>query len=188
MKIRLARRDDAPGMARVIVDTFLSSNRGILSDEALRRRKKEWTYEVSARNWQRALAEIAGEIDSRECVYVAEDENGEIAGVSVGCPSADATESDAIGEVSALYVRERNQGQGVGRALVQATAAYLAQRGMTKLHIRTQAANSQSRGFYEKLGGEMIGTAEDDGDGELLLLVVYEWANIQTIATVEGEG
>lgn len=179
MRIRLARHEDATAMAHVIVDTFLLSNRGILSDAALRRRKEEWTYEVSARNWQRALAEIANEVNPHDCIYVAEDQSGEIVGISVGCPSGDITGD--IGEISALYVRESSQRQGVGRALLLATATHLAGLGMTKLHIRTQIANSQSRHFYEKLGGEMIGTAADDGDGELLPLAIYEWANIQVL-------
>src|SRR4051812_18446195 len=174
MKVRLAQYEDAPVMAHVIVDTFLSSNRGILSDEALQRRKVEWTYEASARNWQRAITEIATGINPRECIYVAEDESGEIAGLAVGSPAPEATDA---GEIGALYVRECNQRQGIGRALVQATAVHLARLGMTKLHIRTQAANSQSRRFYEKIGG----IHDDYGDGELIVLVVYEWPDIQVL-------
>jgi ribosomal protein S18 acetylase RimI-like enzyme len=182
MKIRHARFEDAPAVARVLVDTFMESNRGILSEEAWQRRKRDWTYEVSARNWESAITEITNGSDPYSCLYVAEDDAGEIVGMAYGCPAKEGTPPLDTGEVSVLYVLESYQRQGIGRALTQVTAAHLARLGMTKLHICTPAANAPGRVFYEKIGGVVVGERDDYEDGELTKLVVYEWADIQQLA------
>ena len=196
MKIRPAQVEDAPAMGRVIVDTFMASNQGILSEEALQRRRQEWTREDSARNWERALRQIAGEESPRECIFVAEDENGEVVGLAMGSPASyerekneeveptgeEAPREENIGEVTVLYVLPSHQGQGIGRALVMATAAQLARWEMTKLRIYTLSANVAGRRFYEKIGGIVVGTVNDVGEGEVIPMVVYEWAQIQTLS------
>jgi hypothetical protein len=53
---------------------------------------------------------------------------------------------------------------------------------MTKLHIATQAANVEGRRFYERIGGRVMGTRMVDEEGDLLQLVIFEWADIQSIA------
>jgi ribosomal protein S18 acetylase RimI-like enzyme len=186
MKIRLAQIEDAPEMARVIVDTFLATNRGVLSEQAWQRRKEEWTYEVSANNWRNAIDEIADGVEANSCIYVAEAETSEVVGLAMGCPvkeeaEAKAVGSTAIGEVDVLYVSQSHQRQGIGRALLQATAAHLARLGMTKLHICTPVANTEGRIFYDRLGGRIIGTRDDYSDGELIPLVIYEWENINAL-------
>src|SRR5947207_2147513 len=134
MVIRSAHLDDAPAMARVMVDTFLSAHRGQMPEEAWNKRKTEWTHAVSRRSWERVLKEIAEDPHPRECIYVAEDESGEIVGLAQAVPS-ETQGTEQIGEVCALYVRRRCQGQGIGRRLVQAAATHLAQEGFSTLHI-----------------------------------------------------
>ena len=185
MKIRPAIWEDTPAMARVIVDTFLASNRGIMSDAALQRRKESWTYDVSARAWQQVIDEIAQGNRAATSLFVAEDESGEVIGFAMGCPSKDGADADDVGEIDILYVRESHQRQGIGHALAQATAAHLAHAGMTKLHICTPEANIQGRRFYDKLGGRIIGTRDDYDDGELIVLVTYEWEDIRAFADLD---
>src|SRR5690349_3578129 len=123
MKIRLATVEDAPAMGEVIVSTFLASNQGILSERALQQRTQEWTPEVSARNWARAIHAIDEGEQLHSCIYVAEDETGEVVGLAMGELLGDEEAGEKIGEVHALYVSQKYQRQGYGRALVQATAA-----------------------------------------------------------------
>ena len=170
IKIRLAQYEDALPMAQVIVDTFLSANRGIMSEWALRKREQEWTYEVSARNWEEAIVDIANGSSARSCIYVAEDETEGVVGLSMGCPSKSKDDPEEVGEVDILYVRESHQRQGIGRALVQAVAADLAQMGMTTIHIYTPVASTEARSFYKALGGRAIGTRDDVDDGEVIPL------------------
>lgn len=176
-------------MARVIVDTFLETNLGLMSDAAWQRRKDEWTYDVSARDWRETIEDIEKSPEPPMCIYVAEDDGGEVVGFAYACPSKDDDKAEnaidaqaLIGEIDVLYVRKSHQRQGYGRALAQTAAAYLACRGKTKLHICTPENSVESRRFYEKLGGTIIKTRDDFEDGELAVLVVYEWADIWAFA------
>ena len=58
MRVREARVEDAPAMGRVMVETFLAAHRGQMPDEAWKKRQAEWTPEVSAEAWQRALTAL----------------------------------------------------------------------------------------------------------------------------------
>jgi GNAT superfamily N-acetyltransferase len=87
-----------------------------------------------------------------------------------------------------LYVRASYQGRGLGRRLVQAVAAHLAQLGMTALHIGCLAANTPGRRFYESLGGRVVDERLVDEEGFMLPEVVYGWADTSAlVAIVCGE-
>ena len=180
MIIRAAHEADAPEMGRVMVETFLAAHRDQMPAEAWAKRAAEWTPEVSAQAWASTLREIAEGKAPGECVYVAVDEAGEIAGIAMGGP-ANADELPHTGAVYALYVGMSHQGRGVGRRLVQAVAADLAQHGMAALQIDCLAANAPARRFYEAIGGRLVGERLFDEEGVMLPEVVYEWADIATL-------
>lgn len=177
MVIRAACEEDAPAMGRVMVDTYLAAHRDQMPAEAWTKRAEEWTPEVSADGWARTLREIAADEQSQDCIYVAEDDGGEIVGLAMGGP-ANAEEVPQTGAVYALYVSMSYQGQGLGRRLVQAVAAQVAQHGMTALHIGCLAANTPARGFYEAIGGRLIGERLFNEDGIMLPEVVYGWTTM----------
>jgi ribosomal protein S18 acetylase RimI-like enzyme len=178
MLIRLAREADAPAMGRVMVDAYLAAHRDQMPAEAWTKRAQEWTHEVSAQGWASTLRAIAA--GGQECIYVAVEAAGEIVGLAMGGPSQ-AEDRPQTGEVSALYVRASHQRCGLGRRLLQAVAADLAQHGMIALQIGCLAANAPARRFYEAIGGRLIGERLFDEDGILLPEVVYEWAHIEML-------
>jgi len=186
MPIRHAVIEDAPAMARVMVDTFLAAHRGQIpaaawdSEERAPGGRKEWTYEVSEPGWAGTLREIADGTSPRTCLYVALDEAGAIAGLAMGGP-ADEDPTGHTGEVGALYVLPSHQERGLGRRLVQAVAAHLARHGMTALRIGCLAANAPARRFYEALGGVVVGEREVDEEGFMLPEVVYGWPDIRAL-------
>jgi ribosomal protein S18 acetylase RimI-like enzyme len=182
MIIRPAREADAPAMGRAMVDTYLAAHQGQMPAEAWAKRAEEWTPEVSARGWARTLREIASDERAQDCIYVAVDEGGELVGLAIGGP-ANAEELPQTGAVYALYVSTRHQGQGLGRRLVQAVAADLAEHGMTALQIGCLAANAPARRFYEAIGGRVVGEHLVDEDGIMLPEVVYDWADITVLLT-----
>ena len=179
MIIRAAHEADAPGMGQVMVETYLAAHRDHMPAEAWAKRAEEWTPEVSAQGWARTLRDIAAGEGQHECIYVAEDEDGELVGLAMGGPAAD--ELPQTGAVYALYVRMSHQGRGVGRRLVQAVAADLAQQGMTALQIGCLAANTPARRFYEAIGGRLVGERLFDEEGVMLPEVVYAWDDIGTL-------
>jgi ribosomal protein S18 acetylase RimI-like enzyme len=102
--------------------------------------------------------------------------------VAMGAPAVAAGNS-RIEEVCALYVHPRCQRQGLGRRLVVAIAAHLAQRGITTLHIGTLKSNTPARRFNEKLGGQVVAEREVEDAGFRLPEVVYGWPDIGTLVS-----
>jgi ribosomal protein S18 acetylase RimI-like enzyme len=184
MLIRIAREADAAAMARVMVDTYLATHRDQMPPEAWAKRAQEWTYAESERGWAGTLREIAADARPQDCIYVAEAAGGELVGLAMGGPA----KTDGLphtGEVYVLYVRASHQGRGLGRRLVQAVAAHLAQLGMTALHIGCLAANAPARRFYESLGGRLVIERMFDEEGVMLPEVVYGWADIGALVALE---
>lgn len=171
MLIRQANEADAPGIARVRVDTWRSAYKGIISDDYLH----SLSYAESARQFQTFL----------ECgpdeyvIWVAEDSNGEIAGFVCGGPERRTPESE-YGEIYALYVRDAFQGQGIGRRLVAACAAILLESGKTALMLWVLADNPH-RTFYEALQGEVSGHDVYTVQNQDAPLFAYEWKDIRRL-------
>jgi ribosomal protein S18 acetylase RimI-like enzyme len=182
MRIREANWSDVPLMAQVMVDTFLVAHRDQIPDAVWQWRRQNWTYAVNAEGWERTLRIIATDANRPECAYLAEAEGGEIVGVGRGTLAVAAGNSTP-GEVYALYVHPRYQRQGVGRGLVAAIAAHLAQRGITTLRIGVLKSNTPARRFYEKLGGQVVAEREVEDAGFRLPEVVYGWPNIGALVS-----
>ena len=179
MIIRAACEEDAPAMGHVMVASYLAAHRDQQPAEVWAKRAAEWTPAVSAQGWARTLREIAAGERPQDCVYVGV-HDGTIVGLAMGGP-ADAEAHPQTGAVYALYISTHNQGQGLGRHLVQAVAADLAQKGMTALQIGCLATNTPARGFYQAIGGRLVGERLFDEDGVMLPEVVYEWADISVL-------
>jgi hypothetical protein len=88
MRVRAAVVEDAPAMGRVMVASFLSAHRGQMPDAAWQKRVDEWTPEVSARGWARAIAEQGGGNGVRDVVLVAEDDDGALCALVSGTASS----------------------------------------------------------------------------------------------------
>ena len=180
MMIRTAHEADAPAMGRAMVDTWLVAHRDQMPDAAWAKRAQEWTPEVSAQGWARTLRAIATDERSQDCIYVAVDDGGEIVGLAMAGP-ADAENLPQTGAVYALYVSTNHQGQGLGRRLVQAVAAALAQKGMTALQIGCLAANAPARGFYAAIGGRLVSERLFDEEGIMLRRLCIHQESFGTI-------
>lgn len=162
IEIRDATPDDAPAMARVIVDTWFAAHKGQVSEARYQQRRDTWGYAESERGWRRSIGEADGE-SAR--VLVAADQ-GRIIAVAA---------SEVIGkdhaEVGALYVDSSHQRAGIGRRLLHATIDHYRRLRIPTLHIAVLAANRPARDFYEALGGRESGTREEPDGVE----VVYAW-------------
>jgi len=185
MKIRVAVPDDAPAMGRVMVDSFLSAHRGQMPDAAWQKRVDEWTPDVSARGWARALAEEAEGNDARDVLLVAEDEAGGLIALVSGT-AADDDSSGTVAEIGALYVLPDRRGRGIGGSLLRAAASELANKGFSALQLDVLTANLPARAFYEAMGGCEIGQGTSDEEGYLLPVTVYGWPDITSLS-VESE-
>jgi GNAT superfamily N-acetyltransferase len=87
---------------------------------------------------------------SDDCLLVAEDSGGELAGWIHGFLSQ-PLESDYRVEIGGLVVDERCRRNGIGRRLVQAVEAWAAERGVMELSVRCREERTESHKFYESL-------------------------------------
>ena len=172
-RIRRGTPDDAPAIASVRVDTWRSAYRGLVPDALLDGLD---TTNITA-NWRRGLETI----DPTRVAYVAE-VDGEVIGFATGGRARHARDGYP-GEVYALYVRDAHQGKGIGRALLRASAAELVTRGLAPILIWTLFDNPASRGFYESLGGTVIGEKREPFEGHELHEVAYGWLDPAPLVT-----
>ena len=173
VRIRRANPDDLMGMARVHVDTWKTTYRGIVSDAYL----DALTYEGDiARGFGRWLKQPV----DRWTYLVALDPSESIVGFAVGGPSRDQ-DPDHGGELGAVYVLKSYQGAGVGKALVREVTRHLVQLGITSMIVWVLEANPYRR-FYEKLGGIAAKRRVVPVAGTPLPEVGYGWKDIRELA------
>ncbi len=184
IEIRLAKIEDAAGMAVVMVDTFFAAHRAQIPEGQWQKRREKWTYADSERGWRASLGEIDAGRNTQDWMYVAVTDEGEVVGVAIGSPA----ELDLLpnaDQVGLIYVRSTCQGQGIGRRLVQAVAAQQEKLGRQALIISTLETNAPARRFYEALGGRVVGTHETEDYGFKESQVVYGWADICVLTISE---
>lgn len=171
--VRCATVDDVPGIARVHVDSWRTTYRGIIDDAYL----AGLSYERStARN-----REFMQRADAPPHVFVATAPGGTVVGFAMG--GAVRSGEPFAGELYGLYLLEEEQGHGLGRALVAAMAQALAAEGHHSLLVWVLADNP-SRQFYERLGGQYHRTQMITIGGRELAEVAYGWDDIDALCSI----
>ncbi len=166
MTIREATPEDAAGIARVHVESWRTTYPGIMPQEHL----DALSVADREKSWREILT---GSGPLRSLDYVAETDGGEIVGfVSGGAERAG--DPDFGGEVYGLYLLQSQQGEGLGRRLVQTVARRLSQEGYRTLLIWVNARNP-ARGFYEALGGVHARTGQREIRGVTYDDAGYGW-------------
>lgn len=167
--VRPADVDDAAAIARVHVDTWRTTYRGLLPADFLEA-LDEAGYEE---RWRRTLTSGAGR------VYVAGD-GRQVVGFASGGPER-AGEDGFSGELYAIYVLQDAQGRGHGRRLVQAVAQGLRDRELANMIVWVLRDNHQARHFYERLGGVYVRSQPITIGSALLQEVSYGWRSLDDI-------
>ena len=163
VRIRRARLEDVPGVARVQVDTWRATYRGVVPEAFL----EGLSYEGQAERWAQGLKTPTwpGRL------FVAE--SGEVVGFAAFGPDRASGFPDYTAELWALYVLPAWQGKGLGRALFQEGARLLRAEGHRRMLVWVLKKNPQGRGFYERLGGVLLGEREITLGGTKLWEVAY---------------
>jgi len=166
--LRPALPADAGGLARVGVESWRTTYKGIMFDEFL----AELSVETRAQGWLGRLAAP----DPQSFAFLLET-NREVIGFSSGGVER---EGDPVyrGEIYALYLLQKYQHQGLGRRLVEASVRSLLENGIASMLIWVLRDNP-SRRFYEALGGKYLRERTIDIQGQKLPEVAYGWDNLQ---------
>jgi GNAT superfamily N-acetyltransferase len=169
INIRRAVPGDAAGIARVHVDSWRSSYKGIVPDDFL-----------AGLSYERRQEQRAQQLENPgpgQFAFVAEGSDGRVVGFSAGGPSR-SPELPYEGELYAIYLLEEEQGRGTGKRLFQATVEELARQGMKSMLLWVFADNAPARAFYERMGGQFILQQAFELGGVTLEEVGYGWPGI----------
>ena len=168
MRVRVASVEDAPGIARVHVDTWRTAYRGILPADSL----NALSYEARTQRWRDNLAQAG----PQQFTLVAQYDSGEVVGFAGGGPERDGTPG-YDGEIYAVYVLAQHQRLGIGRQLMDVSARHLMDQGFGAAMLWALEANRRARAFYEALGGQLIGRKTKDIAGTPQIEVAYGWSD-----------
>jgi GNAT superfamily N-acetyltransferase len=162
--IRAATLADAEAIARVYVDSWRSSYRGILPDALLDR------IDVGQRtaSRRRILRDAAG-----LNLVAYETTHRELVGLCDAGPSR--RPGPWAGEVYAIYLLHHARRHGLGRDFFARVMAWLRARQMTSMIVWVLENNPHARRFYEALGGR-VGPRVSSRLGDVAVVeVAYVW-------------
>ena len=157
--VRPAGPDDAATIARLHVDSWRATYRGIVDDAYLD------ALDVRARSavWDERLADPAPAMRT----LVAETD-GRVVGFATTGPSRDDDAAPRTAEVQAIYVTPDAWGTGAGRALMNAAIDVLGG-AYDRVTLWVLQDNTSARRFYERAGFTADGatTTARIGDADL---------------------
>jgi ribosomal protein S18 acetylase RimI-like enzyme len=130
--------------------------------------------------WRKILAEAV--TFGEAAVFVAE-AGGSLVGFGACCRQRDETlqRRGFSGEISAIYVLRSHQRGGVGRSIMGIMAQTFFEQGRTAASLWVLRENVMARGFYERLGGAILGEQQDARPNETLVEVAYGWPDVSRL-------
>lgn len=170
MQIREAKIEDAMSIAKVHVDSWRTTYKGIISEKYL----ASLSYKDREDFWRERLSDG----DSLWFVLVAEDDEN-IIGFVAGGPERSG-DMDFTGELGAIYLLENYQHKGIGSQLFKAVIMRLLGIGIKTMMVWVLAENP-SKKFYESLGGEQIYEKVITIDEAELKEIAYGWKDISLV-------
>lgn len=166
--IRKADESDALDIAKVQVDSWRTTYKGIVSDDYLDRLDYKKREEV----WKKAVVQ--------NTAFLLIGNEDETVGFAVGGPERSEEHVGFDGELYAIYLYEEAQGNGGGRQLFDAVVSDLIERGFESMIIIALEDNPAC-GFYEKMGGVVIGKEKSEIGGDEFTELVFGWRDIKKI-------
>lgn len=163
MLIRPAVESDLKEVARVQIMSNKSTYKGIMPDSYL----SALDVDVKHQEWINRFENSIG----NESLYVIETNSRQIVGFYL--LSERPTNDIADRELLSVYILSENQGQGIGRQIFRAIKDKYESDHVKSMMLWTLKDNP-SRGFYERMGGELSGTRTIVRGSELQQ-VAYKW-------------
>ncbi|AFY89422.1 GNAT family N-acetyltransferase [Chroococcidiopsis thermalis] len=172
MIIREANLNDVQAIARVHVDTWYTTYKGIIPESYL----AKLSYQQREIAWQKIIEDT---MSSSQFVDVAENNSGEIIGFA---NSGKERTSDRTykGELYAIYILAAYQRQGIGYKLTLSAVDKLSELGFNSMLVWV-LANNPACGFYENIGGQKVYEKQIERGGVMLKEIAYGWQDITSV-------
>lgn len=168
-EVRLAQYFDAEAAAKINVDAWHATYRGIMPEMVL----KLVTARRFEERWEDLLLKNSEE---GNLTLIAEDaERGPVGFLRAGPYQGSLPYSH---EVMAINVKPGCQRLGVGRRLLRTAFATLFDQGVDRCFLWVLAANQRARFFFKTLGGEQVATGKERLGPSMLPKVAYAWDNL----------
>jgi GNAT superfamily N-acetyltransferase len=142
MNIRRATASDAPGLAKVRVDSWQIAYKGLVPDDFL----QKITYQKREEAFRAAIEGRGDEI------YLAEVDDQTAGFITIGACRDPELDARSCGEIWAIYVSPTYWRRGIGKRLLQEAERILLARGFGKLVLWVLEGNNTARSFYEACG------------------------------------
>ncbi|MGR6857800.1 N-acetyltransferase family protein [Bacillus halotolerans] len=164
--IREARLDDIKAIAKVHVDSWVTTYSGIVSAEYL----NGLNYKDFEAKWKSR---------SLKGVFVAEDEKGSVFGFASFGPIR-SEQKGYDGELYAIYLLEEKQRQGAGRALLTKGTDFLLDHGFTSMFVWVVEENP-SINFYQSFSSERAAEDSFEIAGESMKEIGFGWPDLASL-------
>jgi L-amino acid N-acyltransferase YncA len=148
--IRLARAQDAAGIARVHVQSWQAAYRGIMAETLLASLSvAKWTED-----WKERLASTA-----RTTLVL--ERAGVVQGWAAFGPAPAPEEPGQAAELFGIYLAPEAWAQSLGGKLLARAEGMLSERGYREVSLWVVDANRRARRFYEKSGYVQAGGGQE---------------------------
>ncbi len=168
MIIRRETISDAPGIAKVHVDSWRTTYKGIIPQSFL----DGLSYEQRTKLWENNIS------DKSSMIFVAENE-GEIIGFVTG-GKRNTNEEAGASDLTSIYLLEEWQGKRVGKKLLNQIMNVFLEQGYQKIYVEVLAEN-KTRQFYQYYGAEYVKTVQLNIAGKILNEEIYVWNNVEKV-------
>lgn len=173
MKIRAAQYKDAAEIAKVHVESWITTYRGFVSEEFL----QSLTCQEREKKWKNGLSRP----EKDRCTYVVENDDGDVVGFAGGGRERSGKFRLFDGELYAIYILEEAQKKGAGTKLFQNVMKKLMNKGFNSILVWVLADNLRARSFYESFNPKQVGSEKIKiGDTEHDE-IAYGWDDIKKL-------
>jgi ribosomal protein S18 acetylase RimI-like enzyme len=170
MIVRPAREEDIPSIARVHVESWRTTYRGIVADSFL----AGLSYQKHEERHRKYMAQPGA------VYFVAEFPRGCIVGFLSGGPERSG-DLRFPGELYAIYVLDQHRRHGIGSALVRQWATSLRQATLNSALVWVLADNKPAVDFYGRLGGKPLREQMIEIGGASLRELAYGWEDLSIL-------
>ncbi|WP_316571731.1 GNAT family N-acetyltransferase [Neobacillus sp. YIM B06451] len=161
--IRKATVEDAEAIAKVHVESWQTTYKGIMDEGFLQRLSVEKRKELWLNNIPRV-----------ESIVLVAELGGEIVGFADGSPVKEGEYPGYDGDVTSIYFYEKHQGKGFGKQLLNQLLDEFRQQGFTSAIVKVLEDNAACR-FYEALGARRLDENVIEVAGGKAKLLTYAW-------------
>lgn len=163
MELCPATTDDIPAIARVHLDSWRVTYRGLISESFLQTR----SYEQTEERWRDFLATTISD------TYLVHARGRTIGILTLGGARDTDVDAARTGEIWGLYLLPEHWRKGIGRQVMSKAERMLKSRGYEVMVLWVLEANDPARRFYEAMGLAVDGASKDVDMGGPIRAVRY---------------